>query len=83
MGATGSVARRVFGAEPDRCECGGCDRRPAGLFTWGLYPNGSHNDRVPLCRAHADEAWAESRGLVSAGLCHWACEPVSDWSKGV
>ena len=56
---------------PGRCAVGGCRQPIAGLFSWGVYPDGEHNRLVPLCPEHLDEVWTRIKGAVAAQACHF------------
>jgi hypothetical protein len=58
------------------CEITGCPHPAAGLHTWGFYPAGDRNKDVPLCPACLAAVWAEIKGPVANGLCHYAARAI-------
>lgn len=58
------------------CAMSGCQGKPAGAYTWGMYPHGDRNKDVPLCRSCAADLWERSKGLVSLGRMHFEIREV-------
>jgi hypothetical protein len=57
--------------------CCTCDESAIALFTWGFYPNGEINRKIPLCKEHADGLWELAGPSVKALLCHYVIENLN------
>lgn len=60
------------------CPIAGCRNPSYALYTWGLYPNGEHSKKVPLCKKCADELWEAAKPGVQLMLMHFVIEPLPE-----